>query len=363
VTPVPNPPSAPPAGDARKTVAAALLIAATIAYALICFPAASRRGYSPIDYAWIGVTYLWIFAIPLFTMIVPPGHFSRHALFWYALATAYIDGCTVIGLVPHRLDLRQGILFIPFFGPIHLAAVAFVAWLSRRVIAPTSRVPVVAIVLILAAATPFAYRYVARAEDASEGRQRADADWAGHTARIISPDGPDSFCQMGNLLFETEWDSATGLRLQHDMRDGYEPGYNARVAELLRLHGLPDWSMKNRMVSDADMAAMLTSADMKPVTTFPRELTPDVVLMRRGTLNRWGGSMTNDSDGLCIETSKWDGYDDGDNDGPAYIGRLDKYPGVVFVRCGSAWVAACTDDGWILSHVSKNEPATQPACP
>ena len=34
---------------------------------------------------------------------------------------------------------------------------------------------------------------------------------------------------------------------------------------------------------------------------------------------------------------------------PAFVGKLPKYPGVFFVRCGT-WIVARTEDGWMLEY-------------
>ena len=58
----------------RKITAALTLILGTAIYAAVCWPAMHRRGYPPMDHFWIGMTYLWVFPIPLFALFFRPGN-------------------------------------------------------------------------------------------------------------------------------------------------------------------------------------------------------------------------------------------------------------------------------------------------
>jgi hypothetical protein len=354
--------------NARSLSAAGLLAAGTVLYALLCWPAMTRRGYPPIDYLWIGVTYLWVFPVPHFTLICPPGKFSRRVLTAYALATAYIDGCTVVMLVPHRFDPGQGILLIPFFGPIHLAGVAALAWFSRvvyrylevdgcadandKAARPAIRKFFVWFaILAIAAAFPFLYRKVGIAMDMRAGVERADGDWANHSAYILNQYGWMMPQSVGNYDVYSYFDAASGLPLRSDHQMGYEVTYKARIQDLLKSQGVPPWSHRAQLVPDGILIDMLAAKDFTPVTTYPFDVSPHVVLSRGGVLSRWGGTFSSGTPDLYVYTEN--GGDFGQNyNGDAEIGRLPAYPGVIFVRGGDQWIAAVSDDGWILKTAS-----------
>jgi hypothetical protein len=362
--------SRPQVDGLGKKAGAILLLAAFMGYALLGITITALVGHlsmpNEIDYAWDGSTFLWVFAVPLFTLICPPGRFSRGALLLYALATAYIDGRIGFALSVQVLGDTLSNLII--YAPIHLLCVAVFAWLSRwmfRVLGLSAdsnarpprnrRLFAAMVILILAAAFPVGYRQIAQGRDLRQGRERADADWAAHTAVLRSRDGPESGNEIGGINFTYHFDPDSGLRLGMVPMSRSARAYSDRISELLRLNGSPPWSMKSRLVKDEDLAAMLTSKEMTEVTTFPYEVTPDVVVMRRGTLNRWGINMSNDSDDSDVETSKGCGSNGSVNE-PVFVGRLSKYPGSVFVRFGADSVFACTDDGWILSEAWKFDP-------
>jgi hypothetical protein len=79
----------PPPMIGRKIVGMLMLVLGIAAYAALCWPAMHRRGYPPMDHFWLGMAYLRVFPVPLFTLICPPGKLSRRVLTLYALATAY----------------------------------------------------------------------------------------------------------------------------------------------------------------------------------------------------------------------------------------------------------------------------------
>jgi hypothetical protein len=355
----------------RKMFAALVLILGTAFYAALCWPAMHQRGYPPLDHYWDGMTYLWVFPVPLFTLICPPGRYARRALSFYALITAYIDGCTFVMMVPHRFNPLQGIPMMVFCGPIHLVGVSVVAWIIRFVwkaldISPGweaaetekggNAVRIVSALAILggAAMFPSVFRLCAIAMDVHEGRSRADALWADHSAYVLSNyrRAPQ---QIGNYEIYRYFDPDSGLWLRSEMHMEYERGYVARIQELLSAHGVPSWSHKQQLVSDADLLGMLDAKDMTPVTKYPYDLSPNVVLMRGGTLYRWGGSFSSGSNGLEVETQFGGNLGDLNYFGDATVGRLAKYPGVIFVRGGDQWIAAVSEDGWILNAAMKSQ--------
>jgi len=352
----------------RKLAATLPLSLGLVAYALLCIPAARQRGYPPIDHLWTGVTYLWPFPVPLFMFCWPKGRFSKTVLLLYAIVSGYIDACTIVMMVPNRFSFIWALVNSVYVIPVHLVGVGIVAWVSRSLISRLGsfqentskycqrvfRVAGFTVIVLLAFLFPFIYRHVATLLQENGGRNGADADWANHKAVILNSDGWDSEHSYGNATIVSYIDLDSGLRYRSDHHMGYEQAYKDRIQELIRIHGVPPWSLKNRLVSDADLVAMLTAQTMQPVSTFPYNAAPGITLMRNGTVSGSGGSTNFATSDLTID-AQFSGMNcmcqSGD---PAYVGRLKKYPGIVFVRCGQKWVAACTDDGWILGYAALN---------
>ena len=306
---------------------------------------------------------------PTFHSLLPARQILPNApLVLYALVTAYIDGCTVVELVPHRFNPGEGIYLLPFFGPIHLLGAAAITWLSRFIfrrlkIEATSEAigkeswhsvgSVFAFLAILgaAAAFPSVFRQIAVAMDFHNGVACADALWADHSAYILSDNAMEPR-SVGNYDLIHYFDPVFGLPLRQSFRHEYEPGYNARLQELLAIHGAPSWSHKRQLVSDADLLAMLKPKKLEPVTHYPFDLSAHVTLWHGGTLSRWGVTSGSAQNTLGIETefgSSWGGNYSGD----AAIGRQSKYPGVIFVGAGDEWIAAVSEEGWILNAAMK----------
>jgi hypothetical protein len=165
---------------------------------------------------------------------------------------------------------------------------------------------------------------------------------------IFSELGHSIDYDYANVRISRNFDPETGLSLYPDMGHGFERAYMIRIRELLSQHGIPEWSQKSRLVTDADMVQMLTSSEITTITTFPFQAAPGISLQR--------DKGTND---LFIETAHGETAYIGGNgrsSDTAYVARLDRYAGVIFVRCGQKWVAACTDDGWILGYAFTNTP-------
>jgi hypothetical protein len=355
----------------RKMIAALILAAGTVIYAGLCGPAMRQRGYPPLDHFWSGMTYWWVFPVPLFTLICPRGKFSRRTLALYALIGAYIDGCTVVMIVPHRFDLSEGFPMLLFFGPIHLIGVAVIALISRFIFRAldieselessakkdgrtTGRIVTVLTILAAAGVFPFVFQLSAKAIDLHEGEARADALWADHTAYFLSVNSWMVPHQAGIYDIYSYFDSDSGLPLRHEMGMEYEQGYKARIQSLLSIHGVPAWSHKKQLVSDADLLGIFDAKDLKTVKAYPYDISPNVVLMHGGTVNRWGGYFSSGSNSLEIDTRCGGNLGNSNYFGNAAICRLAKYPGVIFVRGGNEWVAAVSDDGWILNAAMKS---------
>ncbi|HZZ44505.1 MAG TPA: hypothetical protein VFE58_16335 [Tepidisphaeraceae bacterium] len=335
---------------------AALLLLGFLAYALLCQPAIHQRGYPPIDHLWTAMTYLWLFPVPLFVSISPRP--ARYPLLAYALATAYVDAATVIMMVPHRFTWTGTLDVCILTVPVHIIAVAAIAWLTRRFL-PSRRSTHLAIAL-LAVLFPFAYRQSARAVEDHHGRQLADADWSAHAVQLYSddfdathqPNPPDGIRIVSNI------DPATGFPHRRIWYRGFERGYSARITQLVHQHGIPPWSLQSRLIPDATLLSLLTASNLQPLTTFPTFITPDVAVMRAGSFSAWGTSYGSNSTSLSLLPRHSDpprlGEPPPGDDDTAFVTRLPQYPRVLFIRAGHHGIAACTDDGWILSYAIKD---------
>lgn len=362
------PPPLRPRDFAVRVGATSPLWLGLIAYALLCVPAAVQRGYPPIDPAWTGVTYVWPLPVVLFVLFCPAGRFARVALLVYAVASGYVDACTVVLMVPHRFSFIGALTGSTLTIPVHLAGVAVTAWVGRRAVSRLDRpgadrnpsrrrairLAIAGAALVIGIALPFAYRLIAIECQERGGRERADADWAAQAAEVFSPDGWFTEHGYGDATVRSYFDAESGLPLRSHMHHGFEDAYNDRVRELVRLHGAPPWSQRSRFVSDADLVSMLDDPTMTPVTSFPYDAAHGIVLLRNGSVTRWGGTMGNGSNDLSIATQFSGLHGFGNSLEEAYVGRLARYPDVIFVRCGHKWVAACTADGCVLGYASRD---------
>jgi len=135
--------------------------------------------------------------------------------------------------------------------------------------------------------------------------------------------------------------------------------------------------MKSYLVPGDELVSMLDAKTFEKVEKFPHELNENIVLMRRGTLKRWGSEITNGGDSLSIATPyvmmgvgsgaaaavKTDAggitapgismVGSGSEEDAAYVARFEKYPKLFFVRSGNKWVGAFHESGRLLSSASR----------
>lgn len=361
-------PIAPKPG--RKWFGAAVLIAGAGIYLPLCLPAIKQYGYLPIEHFWEAMTYLWIAPLLLFCLVCPAGAFSKWAVMFYALATGYIDGCTFHPMNPRPPISELGPMNFILWGPWHIVLAAALVGIGRFIfrrlgVAPeridstqrySRRNGIGLAIVMIAAAFPFGFRVGMDALDNWSGRRSAEIDWANHDALQFQDGtiGIWSTRQVGDYTIESAFDPTNGLRIRTEFHFAYESPYKQRVAELLHQNGIPSWSMKRRFVADSDLIAMLKDKNMKPVRQFPYDVTPEVAIAR-GTYSRWGGTTGNGSGApfLVCKNGGDLGYDFA-NETP-YVGKNPKYPGITFVRAGQQWVAACTDDGYIVEYAGKSQ--------
>lgn len=348
-------------------LANAILLAGGLAYVLLCQPAISQRGYPPIDPFWIGMTYAWAAPVAL-SAIFDSWRFSsrRWSLLAYAFFTGVVFEGTVVLVVPHRANLL-GMLFggVLLYGPMHALAAwaidAAVQWMLKSTgrLAPASsdpppfQLPLAAWLLLqtivgVAIAIPFAYRTVALAWERDRGRRLAEEDWnSGEPAVFV--DLPRQTHRGVDITYDV--DPETGLIIRWMRPDfGFSAAYNERVTQLLAEHGHPRWVQDVKVPDANQLVDWLDAADLTEIDAFPHEVTPSVVVMRRGRLTRWGSTSVNHDDSLSIVTE------------PGLLMGLGPLPGPVFVkregplaiiRQGNQWVGVFHEDGQPIAQARR----------
>jgi hypothetical protein len=365
-------------------------------YAILCMPAINARGYPPIDPGWFAVTFLWVAAIPL-SLVFDNRSFGKRfkELAIYCLVTAFFNSGTATDSVPRNVTIPLMVLGTVFgYGPIHLIIGMLIEGLSQgirvaaRSIFKTLRPRIIlilqwgtfSVLLLLTCGFPFMFREVIFADFRHRGRMQAEEDWKAGRAEIIV----ENF-NWGEKI--THWfDPATGLkiRLRGD-RSRISLAYKERVTELLAEQGIPEWSMRKQIPSDADLVAMLDSKTMEKIEAFPYEVNDNIVLIRKGTYERWSTTFYNAGRflaivtpqavvglGICWSTESSDAshvtrewgpkdYSDPSQDEPVFIGKLLKYPQVIFIRSGTTWVGAFHESGECLSSANRSETSIEPS--
>ncbi len=348
----------------RPEIAFGILLVGAISHAFLCGPAIGCRSYPPIEPIWYGVTFIW--PIP----IVISAYFDsirfgarRNQLIIYALVTAFFVAGTVVTVVPRRMGPGEMLFGTIFFGPIHLLitfVLEFIAQMlysmGRRLVDRNGEIVsftyslfsllalFVWIGLILG--IPFGYQSFVESSVNHSAMQRADAEWK--TNAFIYRDY--EFDERGDCTVHYEFDPDTGLQFKHRMADlGFADRYNARINELISLHGIPKYSIKSIIPKPDDLIQLLASTEMESVDTFPVDLTENIHLMRRGTLSRWGGTSTSPSDSLSIVTPHTL-MGVGDGVLPVHYKITDQ---IIYIRNGPDWVGAFLPDGRMIMSASR----------
>lgn len=187
------------------------------------------------------------------------------------------------------------------------------------------------------------------------GRAAADRAWAESRALKYVEEYPLRTVH-GKFEIECNYDPESGLKTRYfpiGRPLEWHRGYNERVAELLGESGAPSWSMKSKLIPFDDVIRAGKQSNLKQVTEFPFDLTPGIVLFRKGSVHRWGGTATSGGDGLNINTPKMLlGLGDEIND--VSVGAIDGFPERVIVKDGNSWVLL-TEGGELLYLVTPRE--------
>lgn len=272
----------------------------------------------------------------------------------YAVATALIDAATVGGMVPRHVDARS-ILFdtLSLTGPLHLLATPVIEWLAQRfwrlvrtldgadadpITIRPGFVIAIASVGLLGGLFPTVYSATAHHRDAVFGRASADDEWAAQAAGIfVDPGDSRQEYVVNDVRIQRYRDLATGLELRTSFRLGYEPAYNNRITEKLATEKSPAQAVISQLPTDDELVALLQSAEMTRIQTFPCKLTPDVEVDGLGSV-----AAAHLSFGTSAPKS-------------VYFCRLPKRRGVVFIRFDDTMVAAFSDEGELLVTATRDQ--------
>jgi hypothetical protein len=287
----------------------------------------------------------------------------RNQLVIYALVTAFFSAGTVVSMMPRQMGLGEMLFGTILYGPLHLLVafgleyvVQLVYSKGRRLVdrdGESSKTSFTLFALFaffawisLMLGVPFGYKSCVMNSVNNEAIERANNDW--RTNALIFRD--DQFIKIGSCTVQYDFDPETGLQLEHRRPDlGSADRYNARISELIELHGIPSYSIKSIMPHPEDLIRLLDSTEMSLVESFPFDLTENIHLMRRGTLTRWGGTSTSESYSLSIATPH-SLMGDGGGVMPVHT-KITK--DVIYIRNGSNWIGAFLPDGRMIMSASR----------
>lgn len=352
----------------RSDLACAILAIGAVAYALLCVPAIGRRGYPPIDPFWLGVTHLWFVPVGLSGVFDSYSFKSRRRqLALYAIVTAFFNAGTIHTITPRHVTLVGMLAFAVFpYGPIHLAGTFAIEALTQFLLCrnrtlvdeqdPPRGLPQVTLlswfvgytVICLAIGTPFAYRSIVVTAEKNRAVAAADEDWRDGVAVLYSP-GEQSLIDDVEIDFHV--DRETGLLLRHRAHDlGFADAYNARIRELIRIHGVPSWNVKGGIPQAEELVHLLDAGVLSEVTEFPCYVTPEFVLLRGGSVTFGSSTYSSGGPGLSIASEKGGLMGVGQSKQKVYAqvnGRT------VIVRNGSDWIGVFHEDGGLIATAQR----------
>lgn len=177
------------------------------------------------------------------------------------------------------------------------------------------------------------------------GWKRAEGDWNEHKA-VLFWSGSFRHYRKEPYFFLYDYNPETGLRYESGRGTAgsaaslaFYDGYDARIKDLVKAQGVPSWGMKDHVVTEADLVSALKNGAFREIKDFPFNVAPTIVI----SYNNSNHLLRIEAGDLLIAGEQWE---------PVYVGRLEKYPGVCFIRKGSYWAAAFTEKGRFICWVS-----------
>lgn len=272
-----------------------ILIAGAAVYFLACIPLYGRRGFPEVDPFWLAMVWLWIPALPLSAIHDAFDRKRVKYLLGYILVAGFIMSWSTLSAVPSYKNPVRALLELPVFAVLMLPGVLVVEAASRAILLllrgffthpycgqcgyhlhglPEPRCPecgttfaaealdpsysptatpvlrrrttiLVALIVILTLALPFAHRHHIFASVAISGQESAEEDWANGKAKwFVSKEEleamrPEQQERFYNLMFET--DPASGLQIERQWRDWqngkWQTSYRQTIERKLRESG------------------------------------------------------------------------------------------------------------------------------
>jgi hypothetical protein len=341
----------------------------------------------------MAMTYLWPAPIGLSALFDSLRFRSRRThLLLYALFTGFVDALTVGGIVPRQVDFVAAfILTLVLFGPAHIAIAWFIDFVVQRIVGLSRRLvetpsganasPRLTLlswlvgygILCASIGFPFAYRAWAISVQQSHGREFADQDWENGRVKVF---GPREQLQLGNVRVESDYDRTTGFERVRRRASPFAAAYSHRIAELVRERGDPPKSLRGHFVTPETLVGRLDAPGMTEVTIFPHEVTPSIVIFKKGTITRWGSTIQFDrgsgqtgitsqggspggvssaggNDPLAIATQAFGLLTRGAGPSATYVMLDESDPGFLYVRYGNNWIGRFSSDGRLLEEATR----------
>jgi hypothetical protein len=356
----------------RQGESLAILAIGGIIYFLLCGPSITQRGFPPLPPIWWAMTFVWVFPL-LFSCWFDSWSFrSRiYHLCLYAVGTGLIDAATAVIMVPKSIDPFTVLIeTVVFYGPVHVAVTFAIEALVQGTLGRwrrfyredefdgyQSRSPSFSLlgafyfftVLCITVGFPFAFDSFVTSSKRSWARQKAESDWREGAAYVY---GEPEEIYVGDARVEYEVDRQLGLRIRRQfVTDVYAEAYNHRITELSNARVHSGRNLDN-IPSPQQLFALLDSTDLQEVTTFPHDVTPEIVVFRKGTITRWGSTATSSSDALSIATrNRIHGVGNGAQ--RVLVGPIPGYQDLVAIRNGTTWVGIFEKDGSQIASVSR----------
>ena len=176
----------------------------------------------------------------------------------------------------------------------------------------------------------------------NRGRRFAAEEWKNGEACLFVFDRA-TYQYERNGRYVTYWyDREPGLPVSYPIwpiRRELAEGYNETIQTLLKTKGTPSWALKDFHVDGDDLLAALDSDQFQEITEFPCDVTPSIALLTNGTITRpWGTVTCDEFDALVLATAQCPQgrhYFGEKGEDRAYVGEMDEYPHIYFVRVHS----------------------------
>ena len=181
------------------------------------------------------------------------------------------------------------------------------------------------------------------------GKAQADHDWQFGEPVLFTSNVGGYLRYESDMLFRDLYDRETGLivkpkfRQKQSDRPGFYEGYNSTISQCIKQHGFPPGSLRGHIPSNQDLISALKSSELKEISTFPADITDNLVIVDGGTFSRWG--TTSGGEGIRIEARFGGSISVGNGTDVVHVGRWKSDPQIVLIRLGNCWIGAFHEDG------------------